>query len=115
MAKHLDLKALKTRASDVSELLKLLSHPNRLLIACALTDGEKNVGELERETGVAQPHVSRELARLRAAELVVDRRASKNVYYEISDPRLIKLIDALCDAFAGDKKRAQTKRSGRSK
>jgi DNA-binding transcriptional ArsR family regulator len=101
MTKPADIKALRKNATDVSALMKLLSHPNRLLIACDLTEGEKSVSEIEADTGVPQPHVSRELARLRLAGLVVDRRQSKNVYYRIADQRLSTLIDALCDAFGG--------------
>lgn len=99
MTKPLDIKELKAHAEGVSALLKELSHPNRLLIACALTEGEMNVSELEAEIDVAQPHLSRDLARLRDANLVKARRESKNVYYSLADSRLSNLIDALCNAF----------------
>lgn len=101
MTKPLDIKQVKKRATEVSDLMRHLSHPNRLLIACDLTDGEKGVSEIEADTGVPQPHLSRELARLREAGLIVDRRVSKNVYYRIADRRLTVLIAALCDAFGG--------------
>ncbi len=107
MAKPVDIKELQRQASDVSGLLKTLSHPNRLMIACVLAGGEKGVSELECDTGVAQPHLSRELARLRAAGLVADRRVSKNVYYHITDENLTALLDALCDAF-GEKTKGKT-------
>ena len=99
MTKPLNIKDLKARAEGVSALLKELSHPNRLLIACALTEGEMNVSELEAEIDVPQPHLSRDLARLREAKLVKARRESKNVYYTLADNRLSNLIDALCNAF----------------
>lgn len=99
MARPLNIKQVKKRATEVSGLLRHLSHPHRLLIACDLTDGEKGVSEIEADTGVPQPHLSRELARLREAGLVVDRRESKHVYYRIADRRLTVLIAALCDAF----------------
>ncbi len=99
MTKPLNIKDLKASADKVSGLLKELSHPNRLLIACSLTEGEKNVSELEVEIEVAQPHLSCDLGRLREAGLVKSRRVSKNVYYSLADDRLSNLIDALCDAF----------------
>lgn len=99
MTKPLNIKDLKARAEGVSALLKELSHPNRLLIACALTEGEMNVSELEAEIEAPQPHLSRDLARLRDAKLVKARRESKNVYYSLADDRLSSLIGALCDAF----------------
>ena len=99
MTKSLAVEELKQNAEDVSALLKTMSHSNRLLIACALTQGEKNVGEIEAETGVPQPHLSRELGRLRDAALVKARRESKNVYYSLADDRLLSLVSALCCAF----------------
>lgn len=92
--------ALRQRAVEVARLMKLLSHPNRLLIACELTAGEKSVAELEHATGAAQPNLSRDLARLRADGLVAARRQSKSVYYRLADDRLLRIIDALCAAFA---------------
>ncbi len=86
--------------------MKILSHPNRLLIACELRDGERSVGALEAATGAPQPTLSRDLARLRAAGLVKTRRESKSVHYRLSDERLARIIDALCDAFGpGEKQR----------
>jgi len=99
MGKPVDIEEITDRAEEVSGLLKALSHANRLLIACTLTEGEKGVSEIESDTGVPQPHLSRELARLREAGLVRARRQSKNVYYRLADKRLEKLIDALCLAF----------------
>lgn len=111
MTKPSDMAALQRRADEVSALLKNLSHANRLLIACDLTDGEKGVSEIEQATGVPQPHLSRELARLREAGLIAARRNSKNIYYHVADDRLSYLIDALCAAFApgAGPKRKKTK------
>lgn len=111
MTKPAKIDELQNRAEEVSGLMKTLSHRNRLLIACALTEGETGVSDLEAETGVPQPHLSRELARLREAGLVRARRQSKNVYYRLADTRLERLIDALCDAFGGRGK--AVKRTGR--
>ena len=99
MTKLMTTRELKENADEISALLKTMSHSNRLLIACALTAGEKNVSEIEAEIKVPQPHLSRELGRLREAGLVTARRASKNVYYSLSDERLTNLIEALCHTF----------------
>jgi len=93
---------LRGRAEEVSALLKVLSHPNRLLIACDLIEGERSVGEIENRTGVRQPALSRELARLRDEGLVGTRRASKQIFYSLTDPRVSRLIDALCRTFEGE-------------
>lgn len=87
------------QATEVAALLKTLSHSYRLLVACELTEGERSVTALEAATGVPQPHLSRDLSRLRAEGLVKARREGKNVYYSLADRRLERLIAALCAAF----------------
>lgn len=101
----LAVRELKSRAGEVARLLKVLSHPNRLLIACELQAGERSVSALAAATGAPQPTLSRDLARLRAAGLVKTRRESKSVHYRLSDARLARIIDALCDAFGTDGKK----------
>ena len=90
---------LRLRASEVAKLLKTFSHPNRLLIACDLLQGERTVSDLEVRTGVRQPVLSRELARLRSEGLVGARRESKMMFYKLTDERLDTLVLALCGAF----------------
>lgn len=99
-----NLEAVRYRAAEVSALLKLLSHPNRLLVACELMDGERSVSEIEARTGVRQPNLSRDLARLRQAGIVSTRREAKLVFYQLKDPRISALMGALCDVFAPDGK-----------
>ena len=99
MSKPINVEELQARAGEVSGMMKLLSHPTRLLIACALTEGEQCVGDLEKATGASQPLVSRELARLKKEGFVASTRRSKNIFYRITDPRLEQLLIALCNAF----------------
>lgn len=99
MTRKIDMKDFQARAAEVSELLKLLSHPNRLLIACELRDGEASVSALEAAIGAAQPNLSRDLARMREEGLVTARRQSKSVFYSLADDRLARVVDALCAAF----------------
>jgi DNA-binding transcriptional ArsR family regulator len=96
-----DLDTLRARATEVAGLMKTLSHPNRLLIACELMNGERAVSEIEENTGVRQPVLSRELARLRDENLVATRRASKVVFYSLSSERLLDLMTALCQSWGG--------------
>jgi ArsR family transcriptional regulator len=90
------LEKLRNRADEISALLKVLSHPNRLLIACELMEGERSVSEIEQNTGVKQPGLSRELGRLREQGLVSTTRESKAVFYRLADKRLSDLVAALC-------------------
>ncbi|XBQ16695.1 MAG: metalloregulator ArsR/SmtB family transcription factor [Oceanicaulis sp.] len=102
MIPTIDIAELRPRAEEVAGLLKLLSHPGRLLIACELMEGERSVSDIEARTGVRQPNLSRDLARLRAEGLVTTRREAKQVFYSLADGRVRKLMGALCAAFGPD-------------
>ncbi len=110
MTKPINIEDLQDRAEEVSGLLKTLSHANRLLIACALTEGEMSVSQLEAYTGAEQPHLSRDLARMRQEGLVKSRRQSKNVFYRLVDERLERLVAALCEAFGAPAKSSRRRR-----
>lgn len=107
-----EVSALRAGAGEVARLLKILSHPNRLLIACELMCGEASVSEIEERAGVRQPVLSRDLARLRAAGLVVARRDSKLVYYRLADDRLANVIEGLCVSCALARPAARRSASG---
>lgn len=111
MAIDVDMREMQARADEISSLLKLLSHPTRLLIACELRKGEASVSALEDATGATQSNLSRDLGRMREEGLIAARRQSKSVYYRLADDRLARVIDALCAAF-GAKPRKPGRRAG---
>ena len=55
---------------QAADLMRRLSNPNRLMIACALIEGEQSVSELETKLGIKQPILSQQLADLREAGVV---------------------------------------------
>jgi len=75
--------------------LRAIAHPLRLSVLCHLADGPKNVGELLELTKVAQPNLSQHLAKLRMLGVVQCERRSQHIYYRISDPGFVRIIDAL--------------------
>jgi len=95
---------LRARVGEASEFLKKLSNPNRLLIACALVEGERSVGELERMLDIRQPGLSQQLAELREAGLVESRKDGKAAYYRLADPRVSRFVSTLHRIFCGDDK-----------
>lgn len=97
-----ELEALKARANDAAELLRLLASPTRLLLLCHIARGECSVSELERDLGLRQPGLSQQLAELRQNHLVKTRRESRSIYYSIADPRVQVMLDALHEALCGD-------------
>lgn len=89
------------------QLFKLLSHPARLAILELLRDGEHCVCHIEAHLGLRQSAISQQLALLREAGLVLDRRDGWNVFYRLNDPDLTNLLDeaaALTGAGSPEKK-----------
>lgn len=77
------------------EGLKALAHPLRYRILAALSEGERNVGEIEEACGIGQPALSQQLAVLRQAGLVDHRRDARLVYYSLDEGALAGLRDAI--------------------
>lgn len=90
---------LKARVGEASAFLKKLSNPDRLLVACALVDGERSVRELEDALGIRQPGLSQQLAELREAGLIMGRKEGKKVFYRLADPRIETFIHTMHNLF----------------
>lgn len=87
------------RADEATAFLKALAHEGRLMILCALVEGERSVSELEAMLGARQAAVSQQLARLRLEGLITFRREGKAVYYALSDPRVARLVGVMHEIF----------------
>ncbi|MBC8339411.1 MAG: winged helix-turn-helix transcriptional regulator [Rhodospirillales bacterium] len=86
-------------AKLASSFLKSLANENRLVILCALAEGEKNVGELEEILGVRQPTLSQQLARLRTDKMVETRRESKQIYYSLCNEDAELVLGLIFELF----------------
>lgn len=95
----LDLALLRKSADAACRLMKTLSNRDRLLLLCQLSQGEKNVGELEALVGIAQPTLSQQLGVLRDEGLVSTRREGKNIYYCIDSPQALAVMGVLYAQF----------------
>ncbi|WP_020177302.1 ArsR/SmtB family transcription factor [Methyloferula stellata] len=82
-----------------AELMRSLSHPQRLLVLCALGKEEMSVAELREELEIDQVPMSQQLMRLRADGLVEARREGTTVYYRIIRPEVLTIVEALHAAF----------------
>ncbi len=99
--KPVDLSELKAKADAMAGRLKLMSHPERLLMLCRMDEGEVSVGELVELSGLSQSSVSQHLAQLRAQGAVRIRAEAQTRYYALEDPVVRGVIHALCD-LCGD-------------
>lgn len=79
-----------------AELLKALSHPLRLrIVRSLLHSGCRNVGCMERGTGMSQSCISQHLQRLRAAGIVETERVGNEVYYRVTSEEAARVVEAL--------------------
>jgi len=83
-----------TYTETQAQLFKLLAHPVRIGILSLLRDGEHCVCHLEAYLGIRQSAISQQLALLREAGLVQDRRDGWNVFYRVSDPSVFSILDS---------------------
>ena len=95
----MDLEQMQTAAGRACRLMKVLANPDRLLILCQLSQGERRVGELEASLGIVQPTLSQQLTVLRDEELVSTRREGKNIHYALTSPNVLAVIQVLYEQF----------------
>ncbi len=97
-----ELSDMRLAAGRACNWMKGLSNPDRLMILCPLSQGEKRVGELEDLLGIVQPTLSQQLTVLRDEQLVSTRRDGKNIYYSINSPQALAVIETLYQQFCGN-------------
>ncbi len=93
---------LRNNADAAGQLLKALGNPDRLLLLCQLVAGEMNVGELEERLKIVQPTLSQQLGVLRREGLVDTRRDGRQIYYSISSPQALAVIETLYQLFCSE-------------
>jgi|GEM_PF-222427 ArsR family transcriptional regulator len=96
-----DFSELRASADKATSLMKALANPDRLILLCQLSGGEKSVGELENLLDIKQPTLSQQLGILRDAELVKTRRDGKNIYYNICSGSAMAVMQVLHQQICG--------------
>lgn len=84
-----------------ARLFKALMHPTRIAILEALRHSEECVCHLEAHLQVRQAYLSQQLAVLRKAGLITDRREGMNIFYRIARPEVLNLLDAARSMVGG--------------
>ena len=101
-AVSIDIDQLRDNADEAGQMLKASGHPDRLLLLCQLVAGEMNVGELEDRLKIVQPTLSQQLGVLRREGLVDTRRDGRQIYYSISSPQALAVIETLYQLFCSE-------------
>lgn len=93
---------MEERAKKIAELLKLLANEHRLLILCALLNGQLTVGDIHQYTpNITASALSQHLNQMRMFGILSSQKQGTNVFYRIEDERVIVLIDAIKKEFCG--------------
>ena len=92
---------LAAQAGRAADLLKAMAHPQRLRVLCLLVDGERSVGEINRDVALSQSALSQHLAKLRDEGLVETRKDAQVVYYRLAPGPAVDVIRTLHGAYCG--------------
>lgn len=89
----------KINEKKFSRYFKAFGDPTRMRILIILSGGELTVNDVVGKIGLAQPTISRHLAILRDANIVIDRREGQKVYYKLNKEAVIGCCDGFCNCL----------------
>lgn len=97
---------------SILKSLSLIADPTRVRILLLLKQEELSVAELQEVLALPQSNISAQLAKLKSAGLVTDRRSGKNRLYQLDEPNSKEKAThehfiALMEAAGGELKEAK--------
>jgi DNA-binding transcriptional ArsR family regulator len=90
----MNMKKYPNPLEAISSLLETISPLTRLQILLAIGTGEACVCHLEAALGLRQAYISQHLMALRKADILLDRREGRYIFYRLKDAALLDLITA---------------------
>ena len=88
-----------------AEMCKVFSNPTRLEILNLLRDNEMSVTELIKKTKLSQANISQHLSIIKSKGIVTSNRKGKNIYYHLTNPKIIKAFDIIREVLAEELKK----------
>lgn len=85
----------QARLEARARIFKALSHPSRLYMVDALSQGERCVCELTALVGADISTVSKHLSVLKSAGIVADDKRGLQVYYTLKMPCVLRFLDCV--------------------
>ena len=79
-------------AKELSEIFKILAHPDRVRIIEELGRGEKDVTAIVEQLNLPGPRVSQHLSMMRARRMVEERRDGRHHFYSLNQPEMADWI-----------------------
>ena len=88
-----------------AEICKVFSNSIRLEILNLLRDKEMSVTELIKKSKLTQANISQHLSIMKSKGIVTSGRNGKNIYYKLSNPKIIKAFDIIREVLIEKLKR----------
>jgi ArsR family transcriptional regulator, lead/cadmium/zinc/bismuth-responsive transcriptional repressor len=85
---------------ELAETFRLMSDPSRLRIILACLAEAVSVGEIAQRLRLSPSLVSHHLRLLRAARLLQAERQGRQVFYEITDEHVVRMLSDMVDHVA---------------
>ena len=82
-----------------TDICKTISNPRRQAIIDTIRKSELTVNALMKKTGIPQANLSQHLAILRVKGVVKARREGNNIYYSITNPKIIEAYDLISEVL----------------
>lgn len=98
----MDLNKMQDSARAASDMLKLLGHPDRLMVLCQLKMGEQSVNELSENIGIKQSALSQHLARMRHMGVVECRREAQTIHYSLVGEEVTQIVTLLYELYCSE-------------
>ena len=83
-----------------AEICKVFSNSTRLEILNLLRDKQLSVTELIEKTKLSQANISQHLSIMKSKGIVTSNREGKNIYYKLTNPKIIKAFDIIREILA---------------
>lgn len=97
---------MKVHTEARARVMKALAHPSRLFIVDELSRGERCVCELTEMVGADVSTVSKHLALLKQAGVVLDERRGQQVFYRLRVPCILNFFGCV-EAVLEESQRGQ--------
>ena len=87
------------KVENIAELLKNFSNTNKLKILCFIWKEEKNVSDIIENVWCSQSLTSQILNKMKLEGVLSSKKEGKEIFYKISDKKIIDLILSLKNIF----------------
>lgn len=88
---------------QAAQLFKVLAHPVRLQLLEMLLHGEECICHMQAALHRPQPYISQQMAILRDAGLVQDRKDGLNVFYSLRDKKVATVLQDILRREQGER------------